>query len=80
MAEKVESMEAEAQAAEDLAEDYAGGSSLEKEIDSLSASQTSTNDALAALKAKMGKGTYNAPSSAPAANNSLANVQSWDDL
>ena len=80
MAEKVEAMEAEAQAAEDLAEDYAGGTSLEKEIDSLSANSASTNDALAALKAKMGKTSSYNSNTAPAADNSLANVQSWDDL
>ena len=80
MAEKVESMEAEAQAAEDLAEDYAGGTSLEKEIDALNSTSASTNDALAALKAKMGKTSSYNTSTAPAASDSLANVQSWDDL
>ena len=80
MAEKVETMEAEAQASEDLAEDYSyqAGTSLEKEIDNLTP-EPSANDALAALKAKMGKtSSYNSSSSG--STNSLANVQSWDDL
>ena len=81
MAEKVESMEAEAQASEDLAEDYSysSGSSLEKEIDGL-ATEPSANDALAALKAKMGKTSSYTGSSSASSTNSLANVQSWDDL
>ncbi len=78
MAEKVENLEAEAQAAEDLADDYQGGDSLEKEIKSLNTAPA-TSDALAALKAKMGKAPA-APAASTTSANSLANVQSWDDL
>lgn len=88
MAEKVETLEAEAQASEELAVDYSAGDSLEKEISNLKPA-VSNNDALAALKAKMGK-TQAAPA-APAEQSydsqynaaggkSLANVSSWDDL
>ncbi|MBQ4358684.1 MAG: PspA/IM30 family protein [Proteobacteria bacterium] len=89
MAEKVEAMEAQAQASEELAVDYASGDSLENELENLKPA-TSNSDALAALKAKMGKANA-AP--APAAgeqayggqyNNqaqgNLANISSWDDL
>jgi phage shock protein A len=87
MAEKVETLEAEAQASEDLATDFESGDALEKEINNLKPS-FSNNDALAALKAKMGKGPA---VTAPAENSyesqygnaggkSLANVASWDDL
>ncbi len=87
MAEKVETMEAQAQASEELACEYSGGDDLEKELSNLKPA-VSNNDALAALKAKMGK---TAP--APAANEtsyqkqyeangnkSLSNISSWDDL
>lgn len=92
MAEKVEQLESEAQASEELAMEYGFGAekdSLESQIDNLKPT-VSNNDALAALKAKMGKGP--APAAAapaePAYNTqynnaggkSLANVSSWDDL
>ena len=56
MAEKVEQMESEAQASEELACEYSvgAGDSLENEINKLQPT-VSNNDALAALKAKMGK-------------------------
>ncbi|MBR4985362.1 MAG: PspA/IM30 family protein [Proteobacteria bacterium] len=87
MAEKVEAMEAQAQASEELAVDYSSGDSLENELDNLKPS-VSNNDALAALKAKMGKANA-AP--APAGEQAygqynkqqqgnLANISSWDDL
>lgn len=89
MAEKVETLEAEAQASEELAAEYSTGDALEKEIGSLRPA-VSNNDALAALKAKMGK-TQAAPAPAAgeksydsqyntAGGKSLANVSSWDDL
>lgn len=94
MAEKVETLEAEAQASEELAVEYGSstGDQLDKEISNLKPT-VSNNDALAALKARMGK-TAPAPAApAPAANDqayggqygnaggkSLANVSSWDDL
>lgn len=87
MAEKVEAMEAQAQASEELAVDYASGDSLENELENLKPA-TANNDALAALKAKMGKtsaapahgeqaygGQYNQQS-----QGNLANISSWDDL
>lgn len=87
MAEKVEAMEAQAQASEELAVDYASGDSLEDELENLKPA-TANNDALAALKAKMGKtsaapahgeqaygGQYNQQS-----QGNLANISSWDDL
>ncbi|MBQ9816367.1 MAG: PspA/IM30 family protein [Proteobacteria bacterium] len=89
MAEKVEALEAQAQASEELATEYSGGDDLEKEINSLKPA-VNNNDALAALKAKMGK-TSAAPAPAAgegsydsqynnAAANKLQNIQSWDDL
>jgi phage shock protein A len=83
MKEKVEKNEAEAAASEELALDYTGGDDLEKEFNNLKADPIAQNDALAALKAKMGKGP--APAQAPYASNNygtnnLANVNSWDDL
>lgn len=79
MAEKVETMEAEAEAAEDLAGADIGGDSLANEFDKLGTTTVAESDALAALKAKMGK----APA-APAATNTgaatLSNATSWDDL
>jgi len=90
MAEKVEQLEAEAQASEDLAGEFGFGeeTSLESQINNLKPAQ-SNNDALAALKAKMGKGP--APAAAAPAGDyntqynsaggkSLSNVSSWDDL
>lgn len=86
MAEKVETLEAEAQATEDLAMDMANGDHLETEINNLKPS-VSNNDALAALKAKMGKGpAVSAPTDSyesqygNVGGKSLANVASWDDL
>ena len=87
MAEKVEALEAQAQASEELATEYNTGNSLEDEIGKLKPT-VSNNDALAALKAKMGKGpapaeqaydsSYN--NNTATAGKSLANVSSWDDL
>ena len=81
MAEKVENMEAEAQAAEDLAEDFTTSRKLEDEINDLSSSAAPASDALAALKAKMGKtSSYNADTTAAAPAKSISNINSWDDL
>ena len=86
MEEKVQTLEAQAQASEDLAVDLSTGDSLEKEIRELK--PVANSDALAALKAKMGK----APAApAPAVgqsydtqykkgSTSIANATSWDDL
>ena len=90
MAEKVEALEAQAQASEELATEYSSGDSLEDEISKLKPT-VSNNDALAALKAKMGKTAPAAPApaeqaydsqynSGAASGKSLANVSSWDDL
>ncbi len=77
MKERVEKNEAEAAASEELAMDYTGGDDLEKEFKNLGSAPAAQSDALAALKAKMGK----APAAnAPAATNSLSNVSSWDEL
>lgn len=79
MKEKVERNEAEAAATEELALDYGGGDDLEKEFNKLNTSSSSMgqSDALAALKAKMGK----APAApAPSISNGLANSRSWDEL
>lgn len=87
MAEKVETLEAEAQASEDLASDFATGDTLEKQINDLKPS-VANNDALAALKAKMGKapaaptqtGSYDTQYNNTGSANSIANASSWDDL
>lgn len=86
MAEKVETLEAESQAAEELVVDFEAGDSLEREINSLKASP-SNNDALAALKAKMGKGPAVAPAEpsydsqyGSVGGKSISNINSWDDL
>jgi len=77
MKEKVEKNEAEAAATEELAMDYSGGDDLEKEFKNLTPTPAAQSDALAALKAKMGK----APASSSSyGNNSIANANSWDDL
>lgn len=79
MAEKVENLEAEAQAAEDIAEDYDTTKSLENEIDDLAGTGPTASDALAALKAKMGKtDSYNANTAS--SSKSISNINSWDDL
>lgn len=86
MSEKVDKMEAQAEAAEELSMDFSGGDDLEKEFRNLKPAVNS--DALAALKAKMA-GT--APSTtAPAEQaygstdysqtNSLSNAKNWDEL
>ena len=84
MKEKVEKNEAEAAASEELALDYTGGDDLEKEFSSLKADPAAQNDALAALKAKMGKGPAPAAQAPYASNNygtnNLSNANSWDDL
>jgi phage shock protein A len=55
MNEKVEKAEAEADAIEELAEDFSGeNKSLEDEFAALNASDSGTDDSLAALKAEMG--------------------------
>lgn len=86
MAEKVQTLEAEAQASEDLASEDFSGDSLEKQIGSLQPS-VETNDALAALKARMGKanaatspaGSYDTQYK-QGSQDSVSNLTSWDDL
>ena len=75
MAEKVETLEAEAQASEDLA--------LDKQISELKPAVNS--DALAALKAKMGKapaqtGSYDTQYNNAGGATTMQNATSWDDL
>ena len=85
MAEKVQTLEAEAQATEELASDDFSGDSLEKQIDGLR--PVGESDALAALKAKMGKANA-APSPAGSydtqykqgSQSNVGNLTSWDDL
>ncbi|MCL2325440.1 MAG: PspA/IM30 family protein [Proteobacteria bacterium] len=88
MAEKVDRMEAEAAAKEELSMDFSGGDDLEKEFRNLKPAVNS--DALAALKAKMGVAPA-APVSKPAeqpygsesygaGNNKLSKASSWDDV
>lgn len=86
MAEKVQTLEAEAQASEELAGSDFSGDSLENQINNLQTS-TASNDALAALKAKMGKANA-APSPAGSydtqynqgSQSNVGNLTSWDDL
>lgn len=84
MSEKVDQMEAEAEAHEELAEGVTGDL-LAKEIDKMSTSTSAQSDALAALKMKMGKTTA-APAPAaqqqqPVSYNINVNLpaNSWDD-
>lgn len=79
MKEKVERNEAEAEASEELAVDFGGGDDLDKEFSKLDAAP-SQSDALAALKAKMGKGPAVQQQNNNFANNSLSNANSWDEL
>lgn len=79
MKEKVERNEAEAAASEELATDFDGGDDLSKEFSKLNTAPTAQSDALAALKAKMGKGPAPAASN-NFANNNFANANSWDEL
>jgi phage shock protein A len=80
MKEKVERNEAEAEASEELAVDFGGGDDLDKEFSKLGAAP-SQSDALAALKAKMGKApAQQQQANNNFANNNLANANSWDEL
>ncbi len=78
MKEKVEKNEAEASATEELALDFSGGDDLDKEFKNLTPTPAAQSDALAALKAKMGKGPATTTSNYGA--NTIANANSWDDL
>ena len=83
MAEKVETLEAEAQASEDLAMDFSTGDTLDKQISELKPAVNS--DALAALKAKMGKapaqtGSYDTQYNNAGGATTMQNATSWDDL
>lgn len=83
MAEKVETLEAEAQANEDLAADFSTGDTLDKQISELK--PTVNSDALAALKAKMGKapaqtGSYDTRYDNAGGATTMQNATSWDDL
>ena len=83
MAEKVETLEAEAQASEDLAMDFSTGDTLDKQISELKPAVNS--DALAAMKAKMGKapaqtGSYDTQYNNAGGATTMQNATSWDDL
>ena len=83
LCEKVETLEAEAQASEDLAMDFSTGDTLDKQISELKPAVNS--DALAALKAKMGKapaqtGSYDTQYNNAGGATTMQNATSWDDL
>lgn len=87
MEEKVQTLEAQAQASEDLATDLSTGDSLEKELQNLKTAPANS-DALAALKAKMGKTPAQQSTNDTAYNTqynkgnttNISNATSWDDL